>query len=61
MKKSEIVVVYPKKYLDELRDEIEETKARISSGEQPVFDTLDALLASWRKADGIIGIARVEP
>lgn len=39
------VAVYPKKYLDELRGEIEETKAKIASGEQPVFDNVDALLA----------------
>jgi AbrB family looped-hinge helix DNA binding protein len=39
------VVVYPKKYLDELRSEIEETKAKIASGEQPVFDSVDALFA----------------
>ncbi len=39
------VAVYPKKYLDELKGEIEATKARIISGEQPVFDTVDALLA----------------
>ena len=39
------VVVYPKKYLDELREEIETTKARIHSGEQPVFDNVDALFA----------------
>ena len=37
------VTVYPKKYLELLREEIEETKARISSGEQPVFDNVDAL------------------
>ena len=37
------VAVYPKKYLDELRKEIEETKAKIASGEQPVFDSVDAL------------------
>ena len=37
------VSVYPKKYLDELRDEIEETKAKIASGKQPVFDNIDAL------------------
>lgn len=30
------VVVYPKKYLDELRGEIDEAKAKIASGEQPV-------------------------
>jgi AbrB family looped-hinge helix DNA binding protein len=39
------VVVYPKKYLDELKDEIQATKARIASGKQPVFDTVDSLLA----------------
>lgn len=39
------VVVYPKKYLDELRDEISEAKAKIESGEQPVFDSVDALFA----------------
>ena len=39
------VVVYPKKYLDELREEIETTKAKIASGEQPVFDSVDALFA----------------
>ena len=39
------VVVYPKKYLDELREEIEETKIKIVSGEQPVFDNVDALFA----------------
>ena len=37
------VVVYPKKYLDELRGEIDEAKAKIASGEQPVFDSVDAL------------------
>lgn len=39
------VVVYPKKYLDELRGEIDEAKAKIASGEQPVFDGVDALFA----------------
>lgn len=39
------VVVYPKKYLDELREEINEAKAKIASGEQPVFDSVDALFA----------------
>ena len=39
------VVVYPKKYLDELRGEIDEAKAKIASGEQPVFDSVDALIA----------------
>ena len=39
------VVVYPKKYLDELRGELGEVKAKIASGEQPVFDSVDALFA----------------
>ena len=33
------VVVYPKKYLDELRGEIDEAKAKIESGDLHVFDT----------------------
>ena len=39
------VVVYPKKYLDELRVELGEVRAKIDSGEQPVFDSVDALFA----------------
>ena len=39
------VVVYPKKYLDELRGELGEVMAKIASGEQPVFDSVDALFA----------------
>lgn len=39
------VVVYPKKYLDELREEIGDVKAKIASGQQPVFDSVDALFA----------------
>jgi AbrB family looped-hinge helix DNA binding protein len=42
------VAVYPKKYLDELREEIEETKAKIASGEQPVLDNVDALFAKLK-------------
>lgn len=37
------VMVYPKKYLDELQTEIKAVKSKIASGEQPVFDTVDAL------------------
>ena len=37
------VAVYPKKYLDELRQEIGDLKAKIASGEQPVFDNVDTL------------------
>lgn len=39
------VAIYPKKYLDELRNEINEAKAKIALGEQPVFDSVDALFA----------------
>ena len=39
------IVVYPRKYLDDLHEEIETTRARIASGEQPVFDSVDALFA----------------
>ena len=37
------VAVYPKKYLNELRSELGEVKEKIASGEQPVFDSVDAL------------------
>lgn len=37
------VVVYPKKYLNDLKEEIRDVKAKIASGEQPVFDSVDAL------------------
>lgn len=39
------VVVYQKKYLDELREEIGDAKAKLAAGEQPVFDNVDALFA----------------
>ena len=34
------VTVYPKKYLNELRNDVKE---KLKAGEQPVFDNLDAL------------------
>ena len=37
------VVVYPKKYVNELREEIDDIKAKIASGEQPIFDSVDTL------------------
>ena len=37
------VIVYPKNTLNELREEIDGVKAKIASGEQPVFDSVDAL------------------
>ena len=38
------VAVYPKKYLDELKEEIDTVRTKISSGELPVFDSVDALV-----------------
>ena len=40
------VVVYPKKYVEELQSEISEAKAKIASGELPVFDSVDKLFES---------------
>ena len=37
------VVVYPKKYLDELREEIVITKLKVASGELHMFDNIDAV------------------
>ncbi len=37
------VAVYPQKYLNDLKEEINGVKARLASGEQPVFDSVDAL------------------
>jgi AbrB family looped-hinge helix DNA binding protein len=37
------VVTYPKKYIDELKEELSEIKKKIKSGDQPVFDSVDEL------------------
>ena len=37
------VAVYPKKYLDELKEEISSVKTKLASGEPPAFDSVDAL------------------
>ncbi len=37
------VAVYPKNYLNELRKEIGDVKSKLASGEQPVFDNVEAL------------------
>ena len=37
------IVVYPKKYLNELNIDIDDVKNKIASGEQPVFDSVEAL------------------
>jgi AbrB family looped-hinge helix DNA binding protein len=39
------VVVYPKKYVEELREEISAVKDNLKNGEQPLFDNLDAMFA----------------
>ena len=40
---------YPTKYIDDLKKEVSDIKAKIASGEQPVFDTVDALFKSLEK------------
>jgi AbrB family looped-hinge helix DNA binding protein len=37
------VVVYPKKYLDELKEEITKIKNNLAEGTQPVFETTEDL------------------
>ncbi|MCD8285914.1 MAG: AbrB/MazE/SpoVT family DNA-binding domain-containing protein [Clostridia bacterium] len=37
------VIVYPKQYIDELLNEVSEIKAKVAAGEQPVFDSVDAM------------------
>ena len=37
------VAVYPRNYLSELKEEIRDVKAKLASGKQPVFDSVDAL------------------
>ena len=38
------VTVYPRKYVDDLHEEIRQMKEKIKAGEQPVFDSIDALI-----------------
>ena len=40
------MAVYPTKYIEDLKKEVNEIKAKIASGEQPVFDTVDELFDS---------------
>ena len=40
------MAVYPAKTINDLKQEVNEIKAKIASGEQPVFDTVDALFES---------------
>ena len=37
------VVVYPKHYVEDLKTEIDDIKAKVAAGTQPVFDDIDSL------------------
>ena len=37
------VVVYPKRYVEDLKTEIDDIKTKVAAGTQPVFDDLDSL------------------
>jgi len=37
------VLVYPKRYVEDLKTEIDDIKAKVAAGTQPVFDDLDSL------------------
>ena len=39
------VVVYPKKYVEDLQSEIKTLKNNISEGKQPTFDNIDDLIS----------------
>ena len=43
------VTMYPKKYLDELKSEIETAKAKIAAGDAAVFKNIDELLNALEK------------
>ena len=43
------VAIYPKKYVEELKKEMETLKSNILSGKQPVFDSVDELFAQLDK------------
>ena len=38
------VTVYPKKYIDELKQEVAKAKEDIKNGQQPVFDSVDKMM-----------------
>ena len=52
------VAVYPKQYIADLRREIDDVKAKLASGEQPVFDNVDALFDALEDDDGPKGKAQ---
>ena len=39
------VTVYPKKYIEELVQEVDKAKKDIKNGKQPVFDSVDKMIA----------------
>lgn len=39
-------VEYPKEYLEELYREIDEVKAKIASGEQPIYNSVEEMFAA---------------
>ena len=41
--------VYPTKYIEDLKKEVSDIKSKIASGEQPTFDSVDALFESLEK------------
>ena len=43
------VAVYPKNYIDDLRNEIDDLKSKIAAGDQPVFDNVDSLFEALEK------------
>ena len=43
------VVVYPKKYVYELKSEIDGIKAKVADGTQPTFDNIDSLFDALEK------------
>ena len=45
------VVVYPKKYIDRLLNDVEEIKRSIAAGERPIFDNIDDLISCLESED----------
>ena len=43
------VVVYPKKYMDELKNEIAEIKRKVADGSRPTFSSVDELFDALEK------------
>ena len=43
------VAVYPKNYIDDLHNEIDDLKSKITAGDQPVFDNVDSLFEALEK------------